>query len=159
MNKNITQKEACEILMSNFKQTMKRKSDEITEAQKVFFEKLKNYINQKVKGIDSQDTFFGTATDKIFENRLYRKQKNVKMLIMYEIEVEVNDQKRSGYNFRINELHERQDLNYWMAKMENQLEMIQKTLDRAKKRKVINDYKRDERMKQNQCSCGSKKEK
>ena len=158
MNKNITQKEACEILMSNFKQTIQRKSDLTTPAQMLFFEKLQHYLSQKISGIESQDTFFGTAIDKIFENRLYRKQKNFKMLMMHEIVVEVNDSKRCGYTFKINELHERQDLNFWMAKMENQLEMIQKTLDKAKKRKVINDYKRDERMKQTQCSCRSKVE-
>lgn len=169
MNKNKTQIEACELLMSNFKHVMRRKSDEITEAQTVFFEKLKVYLNQKVNGIGSQETFFGSATDKIFENRLYRKQKNVKMLIMYELEVEVNDQKLSGYTFKINELHERQDLNFWMAKIEIQLEMIEKSMEKAKKNKIINDYKRNQKLKEmkqeiqqnqllNVCSCRSKKE-
>jgi hypothetical protein len=142
MLKKLTQHEANELLMSNFKQVMRRKTDEITDAQNVFFEKLKNYIHQKVSGIDSQDTFFGSSIDKVFENRLYRRQKNVKMLIMYEIEVEVNDQKRSGYTFKINELHERQDLNLWMAKMEIQMEKIQKSFEKEKKRRAIYEYKK-----------------
>jgi hypothetical protein len=149
MSKKLTQHEANELLMSNFKQVMRRKTDEITDAQNVFFEKLKDYLCQKVSGIDSQDTFFGSSIDKVFENRLYRRQKNVKMLIMYEIEVEVNDQKRSGYTFKINELHERQDLNLWMAKMEIQMEKIQKSFEKEKKRRAIYEYKKRMQSKQN----------
>lgn len=103
------------------RESLLRKSDQLSGAQRTFFEKLKGHL--KTQGIVEQDnkTFFGSEIRKAFNLHPQMAQRNFKNLQMYGLIEEISYSKKLGFEFKVVDWREYQEINNSINGMDKKL--------------------------------------
>lgn len=103
------------------RESLLRKSDQLTGSQRTFFERLKNYLNDQ--GITEGDnkTFYSSEVRKALKMHPQQTQRMFKALVNNGLAIEVNNTKKLGYEYELLEWSEYEKIKESINSMDNVL--------------------------------------
>jgi ABC-type dipeptide/oligopeptide/nickel transport system ATPase subunit/phage terminase Nu1 subunit (DNA packaging protein) len=103
------------------RESLLRKSDQLTGAQRMFFERLKNYLKDQKITEKNNKTFYGSEVRKALKMHPQQTQRMFKALVNNGLAVEVNNTKKLGYEYELLEWSEYEKIKESINSMDNVL--------------------------------------